>query len=138
MCRRTKVEGLLATIKPFLSKKSCGGGNEVIFCEKDKIVSEQPEVCELFNDHFVNVAKDIGKSSDDYKEDFFSNHPCIPNILENTPQWESDQKFTLKPVGEKYVHKLISNFNVKKATGAVNISAKKTQILFVFYKQFYS
>ena len=110
-------------IKPFLSKKACGGGNEVILCKKDKIVSEQPEVCELFNDHFVNVAKDIGKSSDHYKDDF-SDHPSITKILENTPQCESDQKFTFKPVGEKYIHKIISNFNVKKATGADNISAK--------------
>ena len=118
-----KSKDFWPTIKPFLSKKACGGGNEVILCEKDKIVSEQPEVCELFNDHFVNVAKDIGKSSDQYKDDF-SDHPSITKILENTPQCESDQKFTFKPVGEKYVHKIISNFNVKKATGADNISAK--------------
>ena len=93
-----KSKDFWPTIKPFLSKKACGGGNEVILCEKDKIVSEQPEVCELFNDHFVNVAKDIGKSSDHSKDDF-SDHPSITKILENTPQCESDQKFTFKPVG---------------------------------------
>ena len=99
-----KSKDFWPTIKPFLSMKSC-------------------YLCELFNDHFVNVAKDIGKSSDQYKDDF-SDHPSIAKILENTPQCESDQKFTFKPVGEKYVHKIISNFNVKKATGADNISAK--------------
>ena len=65
----------------------------------------------------------MGKSSDHYKEDF-SDHPSITKILENNHQCEPDQKFTFKPVGEKYVHKIISNFNVKKATGADNISAK--------------
>ena len=32
--------------------------------------------------------------------------------------------FSFKPVEEKYVHKIISNLNAKKATGADNISAK--------------
>ena len=50
----------------------------------DKIASDQPEVCELFNDHFVNVGKDIDKSSDHYKDDF-SNHPSLTKILEILP-----------------------------------------------------
>ena len=50
----------------------------------DKIVSEQPEVCELFNDHFVKVAKDIDKSSDHYKEDV-SNHPSITKFWKILP-----------------------------------------------------
>ena len=87
------------------------------------MVSEPPKVCKLFNDHFVNVAKDIGYSSNHYKDDF-SYHPSITKILENTPQCKSDQKFTFKPVGEKNVHKIISNFTVKKVTGTDNISAK--------------
>ena len=48
-----------------------GGGNEVILSEQDKVVSDQPEVCEIFNNYFVNVAKDIGGENDKYKEDFF-------------------------------------------------------------------
>ena len=69
------------------------------------------------------MAKDNCKSSNHYKKDF-SVHPSIPKILENTPQCESNQEFTFKPVGEKYVHKIISNFNVKKATCADKVSVK--------------
>ena len=32
--------------------------------------------------------------------------------------------FRFKPVGKKYVHKIISNFNVKKATCADKVSVK--------------
>ena len=69
------------------------------------------------------MAKDIGKSPDHCKEDFYD-HPSITKILETTPQCVPDQTFTFKPVGEKYVYKIISNFSVKNATGADNMSAK--------------
>ena len=69
------------------------------------------------------MAKDIGKPSDHCKEDFYD-HPSITKILKNTPQCVPDQTFTFKPVGEKYVHKIISNFSVKRATGADIMSAK--------------
>ena len=97
-----KSKDFWPTIKPFLSKKAVGGGNEVILCEEDKVVSDQPEVCNIFNKYFVNVAKDIGKEADQYRDDF-SDHPSIEFFLENTQQ---------------------SNLNAKKATGADNISAK--------------
>ena len=80
------------TIKPFLSKKAVGGGNEVILSEDEKIVSDQPEVCEIFNNYFINVAKDIGKESNQYRDDFL-NHPSIVKILENMPQNDSKQEF---------------------------------------------
>ena len=74
------------------------------------------------------MAKDIGKSSDHYKKDF-SVHASITNILENTPQCESDREFTFRPVGEKYVHKIMSKFNVKKATCADKVSVKNSNLV---------
>ena len=118
-----KSKDFCPTIKTFSPKKAVGAGNEVILCEKDKIVSDQPEVCEIFNNYFVNVAKDIDKEPDQYKEDF-SDHPSMAKIEENVPQSVPIQTFSFKPIEEKYVHKIISNLNVKKATGADNISAK--------------
>ena len=58
-----KSKDFWPTIKPFLSKKGSDGGNEVILCENEKIVSDQTEVCNIFNKYFVNVAKDIGNNS---------------------------------------------------------------------------
>ena len=58
-----KSKDFWPTIKPFLSKKGCDGGSEVILCEDNKVISNQTEVCTLFNFFFANVATDIGKDS---------------------------------------------------------------------------
>ena len=58
-----KSKDFWPTIKPFLSKKGSGGGSEIILSENEKIISDQREVCDIFNNYFVNVAKDIGKDS---------------------------------------------------------------------------
>ena len=49
------------TIKPFLSKSSQGGSSStIVLSEDNKIITDQNEVANIFNNHFVNVAKDIG------------------------------------------------------------------------------
>ena len=118
-----KSKDFWPTIKPFLSKKGSDGGNEVILCENEKIVSDQTEVCNIFNKYFVNVAKDIGKNSPQYNQDF-SDHPSIEKIMENNPSKDPKDQFSFKPTTETYVHKVISNFNIKKSTGVDKISAK--------------
>ena len=65
-----KSKDFWPTIKPFLSKKGSGGGSEIILSENEKIISDQREVCDIFNNYFVNVAKDIGKDSKQYGSDF--------------------------------------------------------------------
>ena len=118
-----KSKDFWPTIKPFLSKKGSDGGNEVILCENEKIVSDQREVCNIFNNYFVNVAKDIGNDTSQYNQDF-SNHPSIEKILENNPLGNPEDQFSFKPTTETYVHKVISNLNIKKSTGVDKISAK--------------
>ena len=54
-----------------------------------KNVSDQTKVCNIFNNYFVSVAKDIGNVATHYDKDF-SNHSSIEFVLENTP------KYTLK------------------------------------------
>ena len=118
-----KSKDFWPTIKPFLSKKGSDGGNEVILCENEKIVSDQREVCNIFNNYFVNVAKDIGNDTSQINQDF-SNHPSIEKILENNPLENPEDQFSFEPTTETYVHKVISNLNIKKSTGVDNISAK--------------
>ena len=116
-----KSKDFWPTIKPFLSKKRSGGGSEIILCENEKIVSSQSEVSEVFNEFFVNVANDIGNTSKDNSPDF-SDHPSIQKIKENIPV--ETRIFSFTPVSSDTVEKVISNLNVKKATGVDNISAK--------------
>ena len=94
-----KSKDFWPTSKPFLSKKGSGGGSEIILSGNEKNISDQREVCDIFNNYFVNVAKDIGKDS-------------IQNILKNGNF--GDKIFDFRPVSEKEVGKIISKLNVKK------------------------
>ena len=44
-----------------LPKKAGNSQNKIISNENDKIISNNEEVAEIFNDYFVNVADGIGK-----------------------------------------------------------------------------
>ena len=56
-----KSKDVWPTIKPFLFKKGQDGGTPVVLSEGGKVaVTDQTEVCAIFNNVFVNVAKDMG------------------------------------------------------------------------------
>jgi hypothetical protein len=48
-------------------------------CENDSIVNDQQEVSKLFNEFFINVAKDIGDKSIKIDKE----HPSVMKISEN-------------------------------------------------------
>ena len=54
-----KSKDFWPSIKAFLSKNGSDGGSGVILSENDKVVSNQIELCDIFNNYFVTVAKDI-------------------------------------------------------------------------------
>ena len=47
--------------------------------KKKKRKSKQDEICEIFNDYFVNIAQDTGKGAQSYKQDVLHN-PNAPHI----------------------------------------------------------
>ena len=101
----SKSKDFWPTIKPFLSKKGSGGNSEILLSENDKIISDQKEVYEIFNNFIVNVAKDIGSDtgiSDDFKTD-----PSIAEISENLST--DIPEFSFKVVSEKDVEKIVTN-----------------------------
>ena len=48
------------TIRPFLTNKGTYGQNEIVLREQNEIITETAKVCNIFNEHFVNIAADIG------------------------------------------------------------------------------
>ena len=63
----------------------------ILLNENGKIISDQKDVCNVFNDFFINVAKDIGSNNDTSD---FTSHPSINKIHEN--QERSKRFFHLK------------------------------------------
>ena len=95
----------------------------LLFCLKiNKIISDQSAVRVVFNDFFINVARDIGNNSTQYAADF-SDRPSIKSIHENLPP--GDNKFSFQPVTQTEVYKIMLHFDIKKkSTGVDDISAK--------------
>jgi hypothetical protein len=51
------------TIKPFLSKKGSSSNNHITLSENGEIINDPAKVSEVFNDFFINVAKNIGTTN---------------------------------------------------------------------------
>ena len=111
-----KSKDFWQTIKPFLSKKGLDGSSTIILSENDKIISDQTEFCNTFNNFFINVAKDIGNDCIQY-DSIFSNYPSIKTI-------SGIQNFTLGLLPKLKFPKIMSHLNIKKSTGVDDLSAK--------------
>ena len=83
------------------------------------MISDQAEVCTIFNSFFANVATDIGK---DCHIDNLEEHLSIQKIKQHLPT--NTPKFSLQPVSGSEINTILSSIDTKKSTGADNISAK--------------
>ena len=83
------------------------------------MISDQAEVCTIFNSFFANVATDIGK---DCHIDNMEEHPSILNIKQNLPS--NNPKFSFQPVSGSEINKISSSIDSKKSNGADNKPAK--------------
>lgn len=116
----SKSKDFWLTVKPFLTNKGCSNQKDVILQENNNIITNQEEICEVFNNFFVNVAKNIG----DQNIKIDKTHPSINAINEKYSNATKSHQLILKPIDESFVSKRISNINAKKATGVDNISPK--------------
>ena len=104
------------TIKPFFSKKGSSGEQKIVLNESDKIVNDQKEVANHFNNFFSTVAENIGKDTVYDPSDH-------PSLIEIKKQNDCTNKFVFEKVTTNKVEKIINNINIKKATGADGILA---------------
>ena len=72
------------TISPFISDNRSKSSNNITLNENDQIITDANKVSEIFNEHFVNVAAEIGFpdsiSSVTTSLAKHSNHPSILKI----------------------------------------------------------
>ena len=113
----TKSGDFWKTIKPFFSKKGSSGEQTIVLNEFDKIVNDQKEVANHFNNFFSTVAENIGKDTVYDPSDH-------PSLIEIKKQNDCTNKFVFEKVTTDKVEKIINNINIKKATGADGIPAK--------------
>ena len=111
-------------LKPFLSKGSANSLN-ICLLEDGNVVNDTVSVCNVFNDHFSNIANDIGR---DLSEEEVQNHTSVIKIREHVPTG-SVPSVPFKPISERQVDKYITSIGKKKATGLDDLSAKVLKII---------
>ena len=112
-----KSKDFWPTVKPFLTNKGSNHKKDTILCENSNLITDQQEVCTIFNDFFINVAKDIGNNSIPVNKD----HPSIQAISDNKI---SNDKLNFEPIKEEFISKQICKLSTRKATGHDGISSK--------------
>jgi hypothetical protein len=108
---------LQPTIKPFLTNKGSNITKDIILEDNNKIINDQLQVANNFNNFFINVAKDIGNDNNLSVEE----HPSIKIIKENKKEIP---KLIFHEIENDFVSKQINKANEKKATRRDGISAK--------------
>ena len=106
---------------PFITNKGSYFENNIILTDDDRIINDQNEVAETFNEFFVNVAKDIGKDSCAVNQE----HPSVKVISEHK---YSENKLKFESIDISFVEKQIDKMNINKATGKDGISVKILKI----------
>ena len=105
------------TINQFLTNKGLRFSKDIILCEENKLINNQNEVAETFNNLFTNVAKDIGSQDIIIDE----SHPSIKVIEENKTEIK---ELCFNAVDSDFVAKHINTINIKKTSGKDGISSK--------------
>ena len=81
----------------------------MILNENDQVISNQAEVCTLYNTFFANVAKNIGK---DCQITNLKEHASIQMISENLPS--NTEEFSFRSVSDSEVMKILSKIDPNK------------------------
>ncbi len=106
------------TVKSYFSKKS--KQTETIQLQVDgKIISDPTEVAEVFNNHYLTIASQIGKDS--IYSDNIENHPSFDTI-EQHAQEISLPNFDFRTVGPDVIADIIDRLPTGKAPGYDGIS----------------
>ena len=120
------------TVRPFLSDN--GKAKEsIILRENEQVIVKDENICNIFNDYFVNIASDLAESGVDVHGplddiiDIYNDHPSIAEIKKRNTNYD-DVHFIFDTVSSNTMHRKIMQMNTKKACGYDGISAKLVKI----------
>ena len=130
--------------KPFLTNKSCHTQNDIMLIDNGKVIVEESDLVETFNDHYINIVEkssgqkpcnfvsDANSLEDDVVIDAivqqYSNLPSILKIREIFDNSRTVEHFQFNNVTISEIYKLLKNIDDKKATGTDKIPPKLVKI----------
>jgi len=115
----TRNKDFWPTMKPFFTKKSLSE-TDIILRESNNLITDEKELCEIFNNFFVNIGQDIGTPENNDRPiheivQSYSTHPSIVTINNTKPI--RSQPFTFLPITAQEIINIITNMETKKSTG---------------------
>ena len=142
--KRVTSNGLMSNkafwdlVKPFLSNKGGLAGTDISLVKDDKIVTNDHDLCEIFNDYYINIVENTsGKkpssiadtnSIDDDREivrlilDKYKDHPSILAIVQDPEH--TFETFSFNEVTTRDVWLQLKRLDGSKSTGVDQIPPK--------------
>ena len=134
------------SVKPFFGDK--GGAKEnIVLVEGERIINDDAEIAQTFNDFFDNAVKSLGLSDSEVlltKVEYAQGkvldaikelevHQCILKIKERVT---IDREFSFKPMSLETVNKSLRALNTKKAFPFMAIPPKVIKDSFIVIEKF--
>ena len=114
-------------VKPFMTNKTKSSNENITLYEGDSLISKATDVCNIFNDYYVNVTNSFCESeyindmSAEQVIDHYENHPSVKLI---TDKFETSQSFDFSHVTQNVTQSKLKKLKTNKASGFDNIPAK--------------
>ena len=128
-------------IRPFLTNKGFLQNNDITLIEKGKIINDDKELAEIFNQHYINIVEtSSGKkpssviiNKDTYQTpiliekivEYYKEHQSIKQIKETC---NNPTNFTFTEVKCDEILTLLKNLNIKKSSGVDTIPPKLVKL----------
>jgi hypothetical protein len=120
--QNSRTKSFWRTVGPFMSDGS-KQREKIILKEGDDVIVNTKDVCNVFNECFVNTAKDMSEPDhidiNGPLDDIFSEYENHPSIIEINRRHtcNDENRFDFHDVTEADIFKKLSNLNVRKACG---------------------
>ena len=142
--KRATSNGLLSNrefwnfFKPYFTNKGGLTNNDIMLFEKGKLVTEEEDIVEIFNDHYINIVEktsglkpkdvrnEIGKNrtNTEIVQHIIQKYKDHPSVKAIKSIFKFRNKFCFSKITRKEVNKLLKSINTKKSVGDDTIPPK--------------
>jgi len=116
----TQNKHFWSTMKPFFSKKSIAS-NDIMLRESERLITEENELCEIFNTFFVNIGSDVGIVDNINKPitDILNEYRAHPSIItiNTVGVTRNHPTFKFSHISRATVIEIINEMECKKSSG---------------------